>query len=118
MGLESKLSSSSSGQSMTMGGTSGYYGAIVAVFKAAPAASLCTTFGYDANGDRTLITFPGGATQTTTFNNDGDVTSVVGKSSTGATLTSFAYTYADGANDTPLVQTRTENDAVASNTYT
>ncbi|MGA8014861.1 MAG: RHS repeat-associated core domain-containing protein, partial [Candidatus Dormiibacterota bacterium] len=117
-GVEGKLSSSSSGQSMTMGGTSGYYGAIVAVFKAAAAASLCTTFGYDANGDRTLITFPGGATQTTTFDNDGDLTSVVGKSSTGTTLTSFAYTYANGANDTPLVQTRTENDAVASNTYT
>ena len=117
-GVEGKLSSSSSGQSMTMGGTSGYYGAIVAVFKAAAAASLCTTFGYDANGDRTLITFPGGATQTTTFDNDGDLTSVVGKSSTGTTLTSFAYTYANGADDLPLVQTRTENDAVASNTYT
>ncbi|MGA8016737.1 MAG: RHS repeat-associated core domain-containing protein, partial [Candidatus Dormiibacterota bacterium] len=117
-GVEGKLSSSSSGQSMTMGGTSGYYGAVVAVFKAAAAASLCTTFGYDANGDRTLVTFPGGATQTTTFDNDGDVTSVVGKSSTGTTLTSFAYTYANGANDLPLVQTRTENDAVASNTYT
>ncbi|MGA8015886.1 MAG: RHS repeat-associated core domain-containing protein [Candidatus Dormiibacterota bacterium] len=117
VGLESELSSSSSGQSMTMGGTSGYWGAIVAVFKAAPAASLCTTFGYDANGDRTLITFPGGATQTTGYDNDGLVTSVVGKSSTSSTLTSFAYTYANGANDTPLVQTRTENDAVASNTY-
>ena len=117
-GVEGKLSSSSSGQSMTMGGTSGYYGAVVAVFKAAAAASLCTTFGYDANGDRTLVTLPGGATQATAFDNDGDVTSVVGKSSTGTTLTSFAYTYANGANDLPLVQTRTENDAVASNTYT
>jgi RHS repeat-associated protein len=123
-GLEDELSTSTSGPSMTMGVPSGaavgtgYAGAIVAVFKAAPAASLCTTFSYDANGDQTQITFPGGATQATTYNNDGQITSVLGKSSTGTTLTSFAYTYANGAYDTSLVQTQTENDAVASNTYT
>jgi RHS repeat-associated protein len=43
---------------------------------------------------------------------------VVGKSSTASVLTSFTYTYTNGANDTPLVQTRVESDAVASNTYT
>ena len=80
--------------------------------------TLCTTFGYNADGNRTTITFPGGATQTTGFDNAQNVSSVVGKSSTGTTLTSFAYTYANGANDTPLVQTATENDPVASNTYT
>ena len=80
--------------------------------------SLCTTFTYNAAGEQTKTTFPGGATQTTTYDNDGDVLSVVGESSTGATLTSFAYTYTDGADDTPLVQTQTENDAVASSTYT
>jgi len=79
--------------------------------------SLCTTFGYDADGSRTTITFPGGATQTTGFDKAQNVTSVVGKSSTGTTLTSFVYTYANGANDTPLVQTATESDPVASITY-
>jgi titin len=38
-GLEDELSTSSSGQSMTMTGTTGYYGAIVAVFKAGATAS-------------------------------------------------------------------------------
>ena len=80
--------------------------------------TLCTTFGYNADGNRTTVTFPGGATETTGFDNDQNVKSVVGKSSTGTTLTSFAYTFANGANDTPVVQTTTENDAVASNTYT
>jgi RHS repeat-associated protein len=79
---------------------------------------LCTTFGYNADGNRTTVTFPGGATETTGFDAAQNVTSVVGKSSTGATLTSFVYTYANGSNDTPLVQTTTENDTVASNTYT
>ncbi len=80
--------------------------------------SLCTTFAYNADGNRTTVTFPGGATQTTGYDNDQNVTSVVGKSSTGTTLTNFAYTYVNGANDTPLVQTTSENDAVAANTYT
>jgi RHS repeat-associated protein len=80
--------------------------------------SLCTTFGYNSDGNRTSVTFPGGATQTTVYDNDQNVSSVVGKSSTGTTLTSFAYTYVNGSNDTPLVQTTTENDAVAANTYT
>jgi RHS repeat-associated protein len=80
--------------------------------------SLCTTFAYNSDDNRTIVTFPGGATQTTAYDNDQNVTSVVGKSSTGATLSSFAYTYVSGANDTPLVQTAAENDAVASSTYT
>ncbi|MHB8688127.1 MAG: RHS repeat-associated core domain-containing protein [Candidatus Dormibacteraceae bacterium] len=83
-----------------------------------PTPSLCTTFGYNTDGNRTTITFPGGGTQTTLYDNGQDVSSVVGKNSTGGTITSFAYTYVNGANDTPLVQTTTENDAVAANTYT
>lgn len=79
--------------------------------------TLCTTFGYNADGNRTTITFPGGATQTTGFDNAQNVSSVLGKSSTGTTLTSFVYTYANGSNDTPLVQTATENDPVASNSH-
>ena len=79
--------------------------------------SLCTTFAYNAAGEQTKITFPGGATQTTTYDDAGDVLSVLGASSTGATLTSFSYTYTNGSDDTPLVQMQTENDAVASNTY-
>ncbi len=80
--------------------------------------SLCTTFSYNPDGARTTVTFPGGASQTTEYYNDENVTSVVGKSSTGATLTSFGYTYISGANDTLLTQTASENDALASNTYT
>jgi RHS repeat-associated protein len=83
-----------------------------------PTPSLCSTFAYNPDGERTQTTFPGGATQTTTYDNSQDITSVVGKSSTAAVLTSFTYSYANGANDTPLVQTTTEDDAVASNTYT
>ncbi len=83
-----------------------------------PTPSLCTAFAYNGDGNRTTITFPGGAIQTTGYDNDQNVTSVVGKSSTGTTLTSFAYTYTNGANDTPLVQTATENDPVAANTNT
>ena len=79
--------------------------------------SLCTTFGYNTDGNRTTITFPGGAIQTTVFDNAQNVTSVVGKSSTGSALTSFSYTYTNGANDLPMVQTAIENDPVASNTY-
>lgn len=80
--------------------------------------TLCTTFGYNADGNRTTTTFPGGATETTALDNAQNVASVVGKSSTGTILTSFAYTYANGANDTALMQSQTENDAVAANTYT
>ncbi len=80
--------------------------------------SLCTTFGYNADGNLTTTTFPGGAIQTTGYDNDQNAVSVIAKSSTNTVLTSFAYTYANGANDQTLVRTSTENDAVASNTYT
>jgi len=80
--------------------------------------SLCTTFGYNSDGDQTSVTYPGGATETTAYDNDQNVASVTGKSASNAILTSFAYTYANGASDTALVRTATENDVVASNTYT
>lgn len=80
--------------------------------------SVCTTFGYNSDGNQTSVTYPGGATQTTTYDTDQNVTSVTGKSSTNSTLTSFAYTYINGANDMTLLRTAVESDPVASNTYT
>jgi YD repeat-containing protein len=83
----------------------------------APTPSLCTTFAYNANGQRTQEIFPGGATLNFGYDSNWNATSVVGKDKNGAVLTSFTYTYNNGTADTQLRQTRTENDAVASNTY-
>ena len=79
--------------------------------------SLCTTFSYTANGQRSVTTFPGGASLNFGYDNDMNVTSVVGKDKNGTTLTNFGYTYNIGTTDTQLRQTRTETDPVASNTY-
>lgn len=83
-----------------------------------PTPSLCTTFAYDANGERTQTTFPGGATLNFGYDNNWNTTSVVGKDKNGSVLTSFSYAYTNGNADTRLQQTMTENDAVANNTYT
>lgn len=82
-----------------------------------PTPSLCTTFGYDPDGHRTLTTFPGGATLNAAYDSSGNLTSLTGKDKNGSVLTSFAYTYNNGTHDTQLRQTLTEADAVANNTY-
>lgn len=79
--------------------------------------SLCTTFAYNNANERTTTTFPGGATETASYIPSGPVSSIVGKSSTSASITSLAYTYNAGSTDTSLVQTRVESDPLASNTY-
>jgi len=79
--------------------------------------SLCTTFTYTANGQRSQVAYPGGATLNTTYDNDGNVSSVIGKDKNGSVLSSFTYTYNVGSTDTGLRQTMAENDAVATHTY-
>jgi len=80
--------------------------------------ALCTTFIYNANGQRTQATFPGGATLNAAYDGNSNPTSVQGKDKNAAILTSFSYTYNNGTADTRLRQTMTENDPVANNTYT
>jgi RHS repeat-associated protein len=80
--------------------------------------NLCTSFTNNADGERTQITFPGGATLSTSYDSNGNMTSVVGKDKNGSVLTSFSYTFNLANTDTQARQTMTENDAVASNTYT
>jgi RHS repeat-associated protein len=77
---------------------------------------LCTTFSYNADGERTQAMFPGGATMTIGYDSNGQITSAVGKDKNGAVLTSFTYSHSNGTADTQRVQSRTETDAVASNT--
>jgi len=79
--------------------------------------SLCTTFTYDANGQRMRTTFPGGATLNATFDADLNLTSVQGKDTNGSILTSFSYTYNQGTTDTGLRQTMTQGDPIGNNTY-
>jgi RHS repeat-associated protein len=79
--------------------------------------SLCTTFGYDQNGNRTLTTYPGGATLNAAYGTSGNLISLVGKDKNGAVITSFTYTFNNGTKDTQLKQTATEADSVANNTY-
>lgn len=81
--------------------------------------SLCTTFAYNGDNQRTTTTFPGGATLNLGYDNTGNITSVIGKDKNSNTLTSFTYTYSNTSSvDLQLRQTMTESDAVASNTYT
>jgi RHS repeat-associated protein len=80
--------------------------------------SLCTTFTYNANGERSQTTFPGAATLNVGYDSNRNISSVVGKDKNGTVLTSFSYAYNIGSTDTQLRQTMTQNDPVASNTYT
>jgi RHS repeat-associated protein len=52
------------------------------------------------------------------YDSNGNTASIVGKDKNGTVLTSFSYTYNNANADTQLRQTMTENDPVASNTYT
>jgi RHS repeat-associated protein len=83
-----------------------------------PSPSLCTTFTYNPDGERTKTTFPGMATLNVGYDSNRNISSVVGKDKNGTVLTSFIYTYSIGNTDTQLRQTITESDPVASNAYT
>lgn len=56
-----------------------------------------TSFGYDANHNRTTITYPNGVTQTSTYDDSQRIAGVVASKS-GNTLTSFTYSYINPAN--------------------
>jgi YD repeat-containing protein len=66
-----------------------------------------TTFRYDANYHRTSTTYPNGVTMTQSYDAGGRLLSIVG-SKGSSTLTSFGYTYANGASDTSLRRTMTD----------
>ncbi|WP_183061914.1 RHS repeat domain-containing protein [Motilibacter peucedani] len=74
-------------------------------------ASTCTTFDYYANGNLKAVHYPGGVTQTTTWDNSGRATEIKATGSAG-TLTDFNYAYNSvvggslPANDRTRVQRR------------
>ena len=78
----------------------------------------CTAFSYDNDNHLKVTQFPGGATQTSTWNANGTMASIVGANSSGTTETSFVYTSAVGTQDESLVQTRVENDPSVSSATT
>ncbi len=83
--------------------------------------SLCTTYSYVVTAFQMeeTITLPGGATEKTTDNQSGNVASIIGSAATGGTpIAGFTYSYAQGANDTQLRQTMTENDQSVANVTT
>ena len=85
--------------------------------------SLCTSFTYDNADRRTKTTFPNGAiagaTLNTTYDNAGNILTMVGKDTAGTTLSSFTYTYKNGTADTDLRVRMDQADpvATASNFY-
>jgi RHS repeat-associated protein len=84
-----------------------------------PNSTLCTAFAYNNDNMRTTTTYPGGATLAAGYDPAGDQTSAVGKAAAGGTaLTSYAYSYANGTNQTQLRQSMTENDTSVSNVTT
>ena len=57
-----------------------------------------TTFLYDANGSRTQTNYPNGVSLFTSYDDAGNVLSIVGKKpASGQVLTSYSYSYTDGA---------------------
>ena len=81
--------------------------------------STTTTFGYDANHHRTSTSYPNGVVMTTSYDNSQRIASIVSAKS-GSTLTSFAYSYTNPANnhDAMLEYGETENDPTYNNTTT
>jgi RHS repeat-associated protein len=75
--------------------------------------TLCSTFAYDSDNRLTTLTFPGGATQNLTYDGAGNEKTAVGKTSGGAVITSFSYTYAAGTQDKGAKMSMTESDPLA-----
>jgi RHS repeat-associated protein len=82
----------------------------------------CSTFTYDNDNRRLQSNFNNGGsagpTLTFGYDNAGNQTSAIGKSSTGSVLSSFTYSFASGSTDRSLLQSVTENDSLASNVTT
>jgi RHS repeat-associated protein len=76
--------------------------------------SFCTTFGYNANNQRTTTTFPGGGTLNVIYDPAGNEMSAIGNKSTGGVLTGYTYKYSVGTNDTQLRQNVMESDPASS----
>jgi RHS repeat-associated protein len=75
--------------------------------------SLCTTLAYDNDNRLTTVTFPGGASQTSTYDNAGNLTSVVGRDSGAHVISSFNYAYTQGTQDLDVRASMTENDPLS-----
>jgi RHS repeat-associated protein len=76
-----------------------------------------STFGYDADGNTTSIAYPNGVTQTLTYNTLDQLTSIVGKkTSTGATLTSFSYSYVNPSTGLPTARRYSMTDTSGTTT--
>jgi YD repeat-containing protein len=72
-----------------------------------------TTFGYDANGQRTsrvpLGCFPGGVVQSQTYDASGRLATISAKTAGGTQLTNFSYSYTKpGGGDGALVSSSTD----------
>jgi RHS repeat-associated protein len=82
-----------------------------------PNSTQCTTFGYDADNNRTATNYPNGQTIATAYDAGGRETSVTAANHAGTTLVSRAYSYALGTADTDLRQSVTDQTGAAT-TYT
>jgi len=94
------------------GGTVGYaYNAVNLLTTLTEPGGFQTTFTYDAGYRRLTTAYPNGVTMAQTYDASGRLTGIAGKDASGATLTSFAYTYQNAASaDTALRQAVTDQD--------
>lgn len=80
-----------------------------------PDSALCTTFGYDNNGARTLTRYPGGTTQATTLDNAGRALETKGTHG-GSTLTDEKYTYCTGSGTCPTTSSSRDTERTQTKT--
>lgn len=80
-----------------------------------PDSALCTTFGYNPNGARTLTRYPGGTTQTVTVDNSGRATDIKGAHA-GTVLTDTGYTYCTGSSACPTTSSSTDREVTQTRT--
>lgn len=79
--------------------------------------SKCTTFGYDANNNRTSTTYPNGVTQAVTYDPSGRAKTIISTKGT-TTLTSLTYSYTTtGGNDRALLQSVVDNKTNLTTSY-
>lgn len=81
----------------TVGGTTSYsYTPVNLLASLTEPGGATTTFSYDANYHRTKTSYPNGVSLNTSYDNDGQILSIVGQFGTGSTaktLTSYSYSY-------------------------
>lgn len=85
-----------------------------------PGDSTPTTFTYDADGNLTRMTYPGGVTVSSTYDPDtGQVTAITNRkppAGTGTLISQFSFDYSLGTGTSDLVQERIGTDGITSNT--